>query len=75
MQGNSLTGGNIVKSLLGFTGPFLLANFLQGLYSNVDALVVGNFSDSAEMAAVATGGTIMMTITNLVMGLTLEVQC
>ena len=70
MQGNSLTGGNIVKSLLGFTGPFLLANFLQGLYSNVDALVVGNFSDSAEMAAVATGGTIMMTITNLVMGLT-----
>lgn len=70
MEGKSLTGGSIVKSLFSFTAPFLLANFLQGLYSNVDALVVGNFSPSSEMAAVATGGTIMMTVINLVMGLT-----
>ena len=37
----SLTEGNIVKSVIVFSVPFLLANLIQALYGAVDLMVIG----------------------------------
>ncbi|MCR4902365.1 MAG: MATE family efflux transporter [Butyrivibrio sp.] len=63
------TSGKIVKPLLLFAGPVLLALFLQAMYGAVDLLIVGKFASSADVSAVSTGSQIMMTITNLISSL------
>ena len=40
---NALTKGSVVKALVTFTLPFLLANVLQSLYGAVDLFVVGQY--------------------------------
>ncbi|MFA6829099.1 MAG: MATE family efflux transporter [Bacilli bacterium] len=55
MKENQLTQGNILKSLLRFAIPILLALFLQAMYGAVDLLVVGKFSQIADQSGVATG--------------------
>ena len=42
---NALTKGSVVKALVTFTLPFLLANVLQSLYGAVDLFVVGQYCD------------------------------
>lgn len=64
----SLTHGNMFKALLSFSLPYMFANIIQALYGSVDALVVGNFADSAGLSAVATGSMIMMTVNSFVTG-------
>ncbi|WP_026881609.1 MATE family efflux transporter [Clostridium akagii] len=68
-QQNNLLEGNIVKTLLIFAGPFLVANLLQALYGAADLLIVGKFSSSAEVSAVATGSQFMQTITGVIVGI------
>ncbi len=63
------TTGKILSPLLRFVGPVLLALFLQTMYGAVDLLIVGQFAESADVSAVATGSQIMMTITNLISSL------
>lgn len=65
-----LTEGKVVPTLLKFSLPFLLASLLQALYGAADLLVVGQFSSSAQVSAVATGSQIMQTITGVILGLT-----
>ena len=65
-----LTEGNAFKTLIGFSLPFLLSNILQALYGACDLFMVGRFSDSVSVSAVATGGQIMQTISGLCIGLT-----
>lgn len=69
-QNTNLTEGNIVSTLLKFAFPFLLASLLQALYGAADLVIVGQFSDSAAVSAVATGSQVMQTITGIVLGLT-----
>ena len=38
---NSLTEGNILTTLVRFAVPYLLANFVQALYSAVDLMIIG----------------------------------
>ena len=45
--------GSIIKSAALFALPICVGNILQQLYGTVDTLVVGNFCDSAALAAVA----------------------
>ncbi len=66
MQNSSFTEGKIVRPLIGFAMPVLLALFLQAMYGAVDLLVVGKFAGSADVSAVSTGSQIMATLTNLV---------
>lgn len=66
----SLTQGDVFTILLRFSLPFLLTNLLQALYGACDLLIVGRFADAAGVAAVATGGQVMQTITGLAIGLT-----
>ncbi|MBQ9827697.1 MAG: MATE family efflux transporter [Lachnospiraceae bacterium] len=72
---SSFTEGPILKPLLLFAGPIFLALFLQAMYGAVDLLVVGQFAESADVSAVATGTQIMNTITyfmnSLAMGTTI----
>jgi Na+-driven multidrug efflux pump len=52
-----LTRGNMLKTLISFSLPFLAANLLQALYGAVDLWVVGKFGGGkAGVAAVANGG-------------------
>ncbi len=65
-----LTEGNPFAALLRFSLPFLLSNILQACYGASDLFMVGRFSDSIGVSAVATGGQVMQTITGLSIGLT-----
>ena len=71
MKQNTLTEGNILKTLLLFAVPFLIANILQSLYGAVDLFVVGKYCDAESVAAVSTGTQVTQIITSLITGLTL----
>ena len=68
---NTLTEGPIVPALLKFAVPFLLASLLQAVYGAADLLIVGQFSDAPNMAAVATGSQVMNMLVFLTLGLTM----
>ncbi len=71
MKENSLTEGKILRTLLLFAVPFLIANILQSLYGAVDLFVVGRYCNAESVAAVSTGTQVTQIITSLVTGLTL----
>lgn len=74
---NNLIQGKIFPSLVKFALPVLLALFLQTLYGGVDLLIVGQFSNTANLSGVATGSmlthALTMIVTGLAMGLTIVV--
>lgn len=51
-----LTEGSVLKSLLIFAVPMVLASLLQQLYSAVDLMVIGRYVGSVGTVAVSTGG-------------------
>jgi len=63
-----LTRGKIAPTLLRFALPFLASSLLQFLYGVVDMIIVGQFSDSAGIAAVNNSGQIMQLVTSLICG-------
>ena len=65
---NDLTEGNILKKLVGFATPILLANILQTLYSLVDTLVVGQFEGTVGISAVTVGSQLSFLLTTVGMG-------
>ena len=65
-QIRDFTKGPILKPLLAFSMPILLALFLQALYGAVDLLVVGKYAQAQDVSGVAVGSQIMQTITGLV---------
>lgn len=71
MKEQDLTEGSILKTLLLFAVPFLIANILQSLYGAVDLFVVGKYCDARSVAAVSTGTQVTQIVTSLVTGLTL----
>lgn len=71
MKKNNLTEGGVLKTLLLFAVPFLIANILQSLYGAVDLFVVGKYCDARSVAAVSTGTQVTQIVTSLVTGLTL----
>ena len=68
MIGNDLTKGNVTKTLLRFTVPFLVANVLHTLYGIVDMYIVGQFADATQLSAVAISSGVMMLLNGLLMG-------
>lgn len=67
----NLTEGSVWKKLGAFALPILGANLLQAMYGTVDLMIVGLFSDSAEVSAVSTGSITMQTLTGIISGLTM----
>ena len=70
-QTANFTEGPILRPLVRFTIPILLALFLQAMYGAVDLLVIGQFGQPADVSAVATGSQIMHTITSVITGLSM----
>lgn len=68
---NDLTQGRILKTLVRFALPFLLANILQSLYGAVDLFIVGRWCAAESVAAVSTGTQVTQIVTSLMTGLTL----
>lgn len=67
----TFTEGKILKPLVLFALPVLLALFLQAMYGAVDLLVVGKVASSVDVSAVSTGSQLMATITNLISSFTM----
>ena len=65
----NFTKGRIFGPLVRFTGPLLLALFLQTMYGAVDMMVVGRFATAADVSAVSTGSWITAIITSIVVGI------
>jgi len=55
---NDLTEGALTPKLVRFSLPFMLANFLQTLYTLVDLAVVGQYVGSVGLSAVSISGQI-----------------
>ncbi|MBR6528660.1 MAG: MATE family efflux transporter [Firmicutes bacterium] len=70
---NNIVEGNILSSLIKFALPVLAALFLQSLYGGVDLLIVGQFAETTDVSGVATGSTLMHTITMIVTGLAMGI--
>ena len=60
---HDFTQGKIAPTLLRFVFPILFAMLIQSLYGAVDLMVVGQFSDAANVSAVSVGSQIMQTLT------------
>lgn len=63
MKENNFTEGKIVSPLIRFVFPIMFAMLIQSLYGAVDLLVVGRFSDAANVSAVSVGSQIMHSVT------------
>lgn len=64
-----MTEGSVMRQLLNFSLPFLLANCLQTLYTMVDTFVVGRFCGKEALSAVSTCGELIMFYTMIGMGI------
>ena len=69
----NFTEGKILAPLIGFALPVLLALLLQSMYGAVDLLIVGQYAETADVSAVATGSQLMMTVTTVLVGLAMGV--
>ena len=63
------TTGPILKPLIIFSAPIMLANLLQTSFQIVDSLWVGNILGADALGAVAIATTILVTILSFILGL------
>ncbi len=70
---NRFLSGPILPPLIRFALPLMLSLFLQAFYGGVDLAVVGQYSPTGSVSAVATGSQVMYAITSLITGLTMGV--
>ena len=63
-----LTSGSVLRQLIAFGIPVLLANLLQACYSVVDMFVVGHYIGSVGVSAVSIGGQIINIISSFCIG-------
>lgn len=63
--GLDLTEGSIIKQLVRFAVPLLLANLLQQLYNAVDMAVIGHYVGSIGTVGVSSGGEVATLVTFL----------
>lgn len=66
---HDFTKGNILKQLIIFSGPIILANLLQTSYQLVDSLWIGNLLGAQALGAVAVSSTIIFVVLSFVIGL------
>ena len=64
-----LTTGNVFKTVVYFSLPYLLSYFLQTLYGMADLFIVGQFGRVSSTTAVSIGSKIMHMLTVVLVGL------
>lgn len=67
----NLTSGSVLKNIVFFSLPFLLAYFLQTLYGLADLFIIGQFDTVASITAVSIGSQVMHMLTVMIVGLTM----
>ncbi len=65
----NLTQGNMFKTLIRFSLPFLLSSFLQTFYGLADLFVAGQFNGADTITAVSVGSQITHMLTVIIVGL------
>ncbi len=63
------TQGTVWKQLIVFAIPFFISNLIQSFYSVADLMIVSYFGGTQSVAAVNTGSSIIIIITNLATGI------
>ncbi len=66
---NDMTNGNIVKSMLIYTIPLIIANVFQLLYSTIDTAIIGNYTDTLSVDSVGAATPIINLVSFLIIGL------
>lgn len=66
---NNLTQGNMMKTLLRFSLPFLLSCFLQTFYGLADLFITGQYNGADTITAVSVGSQITHMLTVIIVGL------
>ncbi|MDO4632456.1 MAG: MATE family efflux transporter [Eubacteriales bacterium] len=66
---NSLTQGNLLKAMVRFSVPYLIACFLQTFYGMADLFITGRFNGAAQVTAVSIGSQMMHMFTVIIVGL------
>ncbi|MBQ4265378.1 MAG: MATE family efflux transporter [Clostridia bacterium] len=69
----NFTEGRILAPLIGFALPVLLALFLQSMYGAVDLLIVGQYAQTTDVSAVATGSQVMHSVTTVLVGMAMGI--
>ncbi len=64
-----LTEGNIFKKLILFSVPIFIGNLCQQLYNTADAVIVGQFLDKTDLAAVNSSGSLIFMLVSLFLGI------
>lgn len=65
----NLTTGNVFKTILGFSLPYLLSYFMQTLYGMADLFIIGQFNGVDSTTAVSIGSQVMHMLTVMIVGL------
>lgn len=68
-QQHDFTRGSILRQLVVFSGPIMLANLLQASYQIVDSLWVGNLLGAQALGAVGISSVIVFTVLSFVIGM------
>ncbi len=66
-----MSKGSILRNILLFAFPLMLANILQLLYNAADQIVVGRWGSENSLAAVGATSTLTVLLTNLFIGLSI----
>lgn len=69
----NLVHGNILRTLVSFAVPVLLALFLQAMYGAADLIIVGQFAGTNEQSGVASGSQLFNMVTMVITGLSMGV--
>src|SRR5699024_3644222 len=67
--GTDCTSVALLKQLVTFSGPIMVANLLQASYQLVDNLWVGNLLGAQALGAVAISSTLIFTVLSFVIGM------
>lgn len=67
----TLTRGNIAKTMLLFALPMMAGNLLQQFYNITDTFIVGKFLGKDALAAVGSAYTLMTFLTSILLGLSM----
>lgn len=69
MNGKDLTKGSVVRNIMSFSLPYMLAYFLQILYGLADLYVIGKYCGVDATTAVSNGAQVMYMVTVVLIGL------
>ena len=66
---NDLTTGDLLRTMVRFSVPYVISCFLQTFYGLADLFITGQFNGAAPVTAVAVGSQVMHMLTVILVGL------